>query len=509
MVDLVTAQLADAKKAITDGEAKIAAALETKKTTATARETAQKALAEKVEAGKKVTEAKEAADKLLAAITALVKPAQDAVGPYQQVLDKDPNNADLKALVEEAKKLAADTEQRRLATEAAAKAAAEALAKAQGETTTAESASKAAERLAAAADATHAKAVEALPPLQTAVTALEARLADATAKANEAAQQAAALEKPLRTVAYSADGLTLAVGGEGQTVYTFASERGLPLESYAGHGGPILGVALLASGSPISIGADKAGIVWQVLPAWQLERTIGHVDDPSLIVDRVLTLAFDPAGNLLASGGGEPSRSGELKLWNVADGNLVRTINPSHSDTIFGIDFSPDGLLLASGAADRIVKVFDVATGALANSFEGHTHHVLDVAWRADGKMLASAGADAVIKFWDYASGDQLRATQPPMDKEATSIAFVGLTSKLLTAWGDKVVRLCDGDDAKFKRDYRGPTDFIYALAVTPDGRTVVAGGQDSTLFEWNVEDGKLIHKFEPPAPPPAKVAGK
>ena len=212
--------------------------------------------------------------------------------------------------------------------------------------------------------------------------------------------------------------LQVAVGGENQTVYTFSSERACRSNRSQGHGGPILAVALSAGGGPISIGADKAAIVWQALPTWQLERTIGHVDDPAMIVDRVLTLAFDPAGNLLASGGGEPSRSGELKLWNVADGNLVRTINPSHSDTIFGIDFSPDGLLLASGAADRIVKVFDVATGALTNSFEGHTHHVLDVAWRADGKMLASAGADNVIKFWDYASGDQLRATQPPQDKE-------------------------------------------------------------------------------------------
>ncbi len=160
-------------------------------------------------------------------------------------------------------------------------------------------------------------------------------------------------------------------------------------------------------------------IVWQALPVWQLERKIGNVDDPAIIVDRVLALAIDPSGNLLATGGGEPSRSGELKLWNVADGKLIRTITPSHSDTIFGLDFSPDGLLLASGAADRIVKVFNVASGALANSFEGHTHHVLDVAWRGDGKMLASAGADCVIKFWDYASGDQLRASQPPLDKEA------------------------------------------------------------------------------------------
>ena len=222
----------------------------------------------------------------------------------------------------------------------------------------------------------------------------------------------------------------------------------------------------------------------------------------------MLSLAFDPSGTLLASGGGEPSRSGELKLWNVADGMLVRTITPGHSDTVFGLDFSPDGTLLASGAADRIVKVFDVATGALANSFEGHTHHVLDVAWRGDGKMLASAGADCVIKFWDYASGDQLRAT-PPMEKEATSVTFVGVTNKLVASWGDRAVRLYNSDTGNVDRTFGGATDFLYAATVTPDGKTILAGGQESKLLEWNLEDGKVIGKFDPPAPPAEKTAGK
>ncbi len=270
----------------------------------------------------------------------------------------------------------------------------------------------------------------------------------------------------------------------------------------------MLAVGFTAGGGPVSIGADKGLIVWQALPVWQLERKIGNVDDPAIIVDRVLSLSFDPSGNLLATGGGEPSRSGELKIWNVADGKLVRAIVPSHSDTIFGIDFSPDGLLLASGAADRLVKVFDVATGALTNSFEGHTHHVLDVAWRGDGKMLASAGADNTIKFWDYISGDQLRALQP-QDKEATSIAFIGTSPRMISSWGDKVVRLIDSDSAQAKRTYAGPTDFLYCAAVTADGRIVVAGGQDGNLFEWMVEDGKLLQKFEPVAVQPVAAASK
>ncbi|HTU23773.1 MAG TPA: WD40 repeat domain-containing protein, partial [Pirellulales bacterium] len=292
----------------------------------------------------------------------------------------------------------------------------------------------------------------------------------------------------------------------------FNTTSGAALDSFEGHAAPIVAVALTPSGNPVSIATDRGAIVWPAEPTWQLERTIGNVDDPSILVDRVLALAFDPSGAVLATGGGEPSRSGELKLWNVETGAAVRTIDPSHSDTIFGIEFSPDGLLLASGAADRIVKVFDVATGALANSFEGHTHHVLDVAWRADGKMLASAGADNVIKFWDYASGDQLRATQP-MEKEVTGIAFIGLSPRLISSWGDRDVRLIDADAGQVKGDFRGAGEFLYAVAVTPDTFTVVSGGQDGVLLQWSTEDRKLVRKFEPVTPPvpaaPAKTAGK
>ncbi len=64
---------------------------------------------------------------------------------------------------------------------------------------------------------------------------------------------------------------------------------------------------------------------------WQLERTIGHVDDPSILVDRVLALAFDPSGTLLATGGRRAFARGELKLWNVSRGqtgpdNLARPL---------------------------------------------------------------------------------------------------------------------------------------------------------------------------------------
>ena len=138
-----------------------------------------------------------------------------------------------------------------------------------------------------------------------------------------------------------------------------------------------------------------------------MDRMIGNIDDPKTIVDRVNALGFSPDGKLLATGGGVPSRSGELKVWNVSTGELVSSNVDSHSDTISGLVFSPSGQSIATSATDRFVKVFKVNGGDLEKSFEGHTNHVLDVTWSADGFLLASAGADNVVKIWDYEKGTQ------------------------------------------------------------------------------------------------------
>src|SRR5262249_8072274 len=152
------------------------------------------------------------------------------------------------------------------------------------------------------------------------------------------------------------------------------------------------------------------------------------------------------------------SRSGELKIWNVADGSLARALIDAHSDTVFGVEFSPDGTLLASSAADRFVKVFDVATGAHRKSFEGHTHHVLDVTWKWDGKVLASCGADNVIKVWNFLTGDQMRTTQA-FGKEVTSLSFAGPTPKVFVGSGDKTVRLVNTDNGAMERTFAGAND--------------------------------------------------
>lgn len=233
--------------------------------------------------------------------------------------------------------------------------------------------------------------------------------------------------------------------------------------------------------------------------SWPIARTLGAGDGSSPLADRVNALAFTPNGRRLVTGGGVPSRAGEVRVWDVESGKVERSLDDLHSDTVLALSVSDDGKLLASGGADKFVRITDLSTGKVAFSFEGHSHHVLGVSLRHDGKLVASAGADNTLRFWDVAETvAERRKPVQGFDKEVTCVAFVGETDQVIAASGEGKVRMVKQvkDGGSDVRSFAGANDYVYAVAVTPDGKTVVAGGQDGVLRAWAVADGKALGTF-------------
>ncbi|MCH2117963.1 MAG: hypothetical protein MK161_09735, partial [Pirellulales bacterium] len=192
----------------------------------------------------------------------------------------------------------------------------------------------------------------------------------------------------ITAAAFAQDNTYLALGDAEHRIQLLDASTGSLVLTLDDQPGPICAVRFERDTGLVALASNGKIVVWQVQPEWVLERTIGHVDEPDQIVDRVLALDFSPDGKLLATGSGEPTRSGELKIWQVADGQLMHRIKGAHSDTVFAVKFSPDGKTVASSAADRRVRTFHVDDGQLIHNFLGHTHHALDVAWQANGRRL-------------------------------------------------------------------------------------------------------------------------
>jgi WD40 repeat protein len=300
----------------------------------------------------------------------------------------------------------------------------------------------------------------------------------------------------------------VATVGEDQHIHTWDAETGAAIEVYGGAGSPLRSIAFSADGKAITVAVNNARAEWDFASEWKLARTIGAPDDAATLVDRVTALDFSVDGKVLAVGGGEPSRSGEIKLFEIESGKLVLALKEPHSDTVNSVAFSPDGQQLASGAADRFMKLWSVADGKFVRAFEGHTHHVLGVSWRADGRVLASSGADMVLKVWDARTGDQLRTAQNLFTKEVTCVHFVGDGEMALASGGDSKVRLVNTGNGNNQRDFSGQAEYMYSVAASADGKTVVAGGLDGVLRIWDGE-GKELAKFAPPTLPASQTAAK
>jgi WD40 repeat protein len=356
---------------------------------------------------------------------------------------------------------------------------------------------------AAAADELHLairlaqQSADALADAQGLLQAADAEQKRVEADVAPAKAAAAAAEKPVLAIAFSPDGSTVATAGEDGLVHTWAADTGAPLETMRGHQGAVSALAFAGDDALVSGGADGAALCWDLRPAWEMARAIGAGDGASPFLDRVNALDFSPDGRLLATGGGVPSREGEIILWDVGSEAQVRRFDRVHSDTVFSLHFSPDGKRLATSAADRFVKIVDATDGKVLKQFEGHTGHVLAVGWRRDGRSVASGSADNAIKVWDVDAGSQ-RKTIQGFDKEVTSVQFLGDTDQVLATAGDGKVRLVKAEGGEV-RSFSGTAGFEYSAAATRDGAVIIAGGEDGVLRVWDGATGKEIVQFPLP----------
>jgi len=301
-------------------------------------------------------------------------------------------------------------------------------------------------------------------------------------------------EKNFVTLALSADKKMLAAAMEDGTLHTFNADSGKGAEVLEGV--PAQRLSFLPDGRLIAIG-DKAALC-QVTAQWALERAIGTGDEKSPLNDRILALEFSPDSKVLASGGGIPSRSGEVKLWDAATGSMIREFPDVHTDTVFCLSYSRDGKFLATGSADKLIRVLDPHAGKQVRHFEGHTGHVTGIAWKQNGRTIVSGGADRGVKVWDLITGEQTKTFQE-VKKPVTAVRFLDAQNEVLFTAGDGQIRTVR-DTGDRVRSYSGKGEYVQAAACTADGKVVLTGGSLGALCIFNGLDGKLITSFDAPA---------
>src|SRR5262249_1253923 len=319
-----------------------------------------------------------------------------------------------------------------------------------------------------------------------------------------------ALVKPVRAIAVSPDGKVVAAS-RGNQVHIFDGKKGDYIKTFidpqlktpdgkeakAAHISLVESMAFSPDGKTLATGSFQESTRWDAEKGEPKKRIGGFAD-------RVVAIGYSADGKYVGTGGGATTEDGEIKIFEAETGKLVIEIKNGHSDTVFGVAFSPDGKLLATCAADKFVKVFEVPSGKFVKSFEGHTHHVMDVGWTPDGKKIVSCGADNFVKVWNYENGEKIRDMQGHQ-KQVTRLVFVGKTPQFLTVSGDSSVRMWNADNGGNVRQFPGASDFLYAVSVSTDGSVVAAGGEDGGVRIYNGANAQLVKAALPPDAEPNK----
>jgi WD40 repeat protein len=240
----------------------------------------------------------------------------------------------------------------------------------------------------------------------------------------------------------------------------------------------------------------------------------------------VLSLAFSPNGQTLASGGCGQVRDdiyceqGEILLWDVSstlNTGVSSALNPGvsseltgskpisrsllgHSGAVSSLVFNPGGQILASGGPDEAIILWDVASGQPKDYlFTGHNNRLLSLAFSPDGQTLASGALDGSITLWDVAQG-QPRG-QPFIGHEGAvwSVAFSPDGQMLASGGEDKSVILWDissmlnpglASGQLLGEPLTGDNRQVWSVVFSPNGRFLAAGSTGGTLILWDLNLG-------------------
>ena len=181
---------------------------------------------------------------------------------------------------------------------------------------------------------------------------------------------------------------------------------------------------------------------------------------------------------------------------------------------VISVAFSPGGSLLASGSIDATVKLWDVSSRELIDTFTGHPGGVASVAFSADGSLLAS-GCYGTVKLWDIFSRQSLGTLTGHLDW-VYSVAFSPSGSLLASGSADATVKLWDVSSLQLDDTLTGHTEGVLSVAFSPDGSLLTSGSWDGTILMWAMEPSYEMQMepgwylislpLQPPDPHPGAV---
>ena len=162
---------------------------------------------------------------------------------------------------------------------------------------------------------------------------------------------------------------------------------------YKGHQSPVWDVRFCPHGHYfVSCSADRTARLWSTPHIGSLRLFVGHDSD-------VECVAWHPNGAYVFTGSGCSDKS--VRMWDVVRGNAVRLFT-GHIGNVTSMACSPNGQVVASGDDRGELLLWNLATGRLIKRMRGHGRGgIWSLDWSVESTLLVSGGADGTVRVWD------------------------------------------------------------------------------------------------------------
>ena len=294
--------------------------------------------------------------------------------------------------------------------------------------------------------------------------------------------------------------------------------------SFRAHDGPVEAVKLSGDGRLIvTIANDRVLKIWNrdtQSAAGAIYMDDGPATSLSVRNNRALTTHTDGSTNLwdldkrarlyrfkrndasvwaASFAGSEDSIAAGSHDWTVALWETSSEAAPSkllegHENAVQSVATDPSGAWLATGSADKSVKLWSLETRELKRTYRNHADFVTALAFSADSAMIAAGSLDGSIRIWPV-SGSRALRTFNAHKARVTSVAFSANGELLASAAEDGSVRVRGLKHARPYWTLSSMQHGAVSLAFDAEGRQLVTGGKDGTVTLWALPEPALAQR--------------
>jgi serine/threonine protein kinase len=254
------------------------------------------------------------------------------------------------------------------------------------------------------------------------------------------------------------------------------------INSLEWHSKPINTIALFPNGQYLLSGDDGGTVaVWNLTMSRQPIATYCNNNS-------ILSVAASPNLSQIASG--DKNRKVQLRRWESI-GNSLQELRPEASGYVCAVKFSPDGKILASGGADRQIRLWNTDTSKIIYTLDGHLESITAIEFMPNGKILVSTGADRTIRFWDLES-KQLLKTIEAHEHKIHALAISRDGQIVVSGGSDCNVRIQQLGASSNYHNLQGHQDAVLTVAISPDSKTIASGSIDGVVNLWDAQTQQL-----------------